>query len=109
MSHITPTVGRKVWYRPTAYDKSGPGGIQCWGTPPQPVDATVIAVNSDRNVNLFIVDHAGRTHVRTSVLLLQDNDDPARDTDGNDTGGYAEWMPYQLGQAKREAEHPAQA
>ena len=103
MALMVPTVGRKVWYRPNAYDQSGPGAIQCWGTPPQPIDGTVIAVNSDRNVNLFLVDGAGRTHVRTSVKLLQDDDTPPVDAAGKVIGGYAEWMPYQKNQAAKDA------
>jgi hypothetical protein len=103
LAMMAPTVGRKVWYQPSAWDKAGPGGMQCWGTPPQPVDATVISVNSERSVNLFCVDHAGRTHVRTSVKLLQDNDAPPVDGAGQNLGGYAEWMPYQKGQAAKDA------
>jgi hypothetical protein len=100
---MVPTVGRKVWYTPSAYDKSGPGGIQTVGTPPQPVDATVIAAWNDRCVNLHIVDAQGRTHTRTSVKLLQDDDAPPTDSQGNTLGGYAEWMPYQKGQAAKDA------
>lgn len=89
---ITPTVGRKVWYRPTEYDKSGPGGMQAYGA--QPCDATVVFVHGDRMVNLLVVDHNGNTHKRTSVTLMQDGDPQPQ-------SAYAEWMPYQVGQAKK--------
>jgi hypothetical protein len=94
---IKPTVGRKVWYRPTAFDKSGPGAMQSGD---QPLDATVVYVHGDRMVNLFVVDAVGRTFAKTSVTLLQDDDAPPPIAGG---GGYAEWMPYQQGQAKAQA------
>lgn len=92
---IKPTVGRKVWYRPTAFDKSGPGGMHA--ALDQPLDATVVYVHSDRMVNLLVVDHMGRSFPKTSVQLLQEGDTPPAVTGG---GGYAEWMPYQQGQAR---------
>jgi hypothetical protein len=91
---ITTTVGRKVWYRPNAYDVSGPGGMQC--APNAPLDATVVCVHSDRMVNLVIFDCNGHMHRRCSVRLLQDDDLP------HDGQSYAEWMPYQTAQAKKE-------
>lgn len=91
---ITPSVGRKVWYRPSAFDKSGPGAMNVSGD--QPLDATVIAVWGDRMVNLLVVDIAGKAIPKLSVTLVQDGDVP------QDGGGYAQWMPYQVGQAKRE-------
>ncbi|MES2262122.1 MAG: hypothetical protein V4724_26680 [Pseudomonadota bacterium] len=92
---ITPTVGRKVWYRPSAYDKSGPGAMQAYGE--QPCDATIVAVHSNALVNLAIFDHNGNPHKRTSVTLLQDDVKP------NEGTSYAEWMPYQTTQAAKHA------
>lgn len=104
---ITPTVGRKVWYRPSAFDMKGPGAMTSAGQ--QPLDATVIAVWGDRMVNLLVVDVVGKTFPKLSVTLMQDGDAPnmqgPKDSDGNPTaGGYAEWMPYQQGQAKAQAD-----
>lgn len=93
---IEPTVGRKVWYRPNAYDKQGPGGMQAYGK--QACDATVIYVHSNALVNLAIFDHNGNMHKRTSVVLLQD------DTKPNEGASYAEWMPYQISQAPKATE-----
>lgn len=93
---IAPTVGRKVWYRPTEFDKSGPGAMRVVGI--QPLDATVIAVWSDRAVNLLVIDAAGTPFPKMSVTLLQEGDTPPAVAGG---GGYAEWMPYQTGQAKK--------
>lgn len=96
---IKTTVGRKVWYRPSKWDKTGPGAMQA-GTD-APLDATVVAVHSDRLVNLVVFDANGNMHKRTSVTLLQDDDKPVEGS------SYAEWMPYQTSQAAKEAA-PAQ-
>lgn len=102
---IKPTIGRKVWYRPSAQDMAGNFGMRVAGGD-QPLDATVIAVWGDRMVNLDVIDIYGKHFALTSVKLLQDDDQPARGpaaedgTPGPILGGYAEWMPYQVGQAK---------
>ena len=102
---IKPTVGRKVWYRPSKFDMSGAGAMQAASAGPggemQPLDATVIAVWGDRMVNLLVVDITGKLYPKLSVTLLQEGDAPGKDADGNVIGGYAEWMPYQQGQAKK--------
>lgn len=98
---IQPTIGRKVWYRPSAYDKAGRFGMQHYGD--QPLDATIVAVWGDRCVNLKVIDHAGTDFAITSTRLLQEGDEPPKDEDGNNLGSYAEWMPYQVGQAKANA------
>jgi hypothetical protein len=101
MSLITPTVGRKVWYRPTAFDQTGPGAMVV--SHGQPLDATVLAVWGDRCVNLLVLDIVGKPFTKTSTTLIQDGDAKPTTPDGKDAGGYAEWMPYQQGQAKKEA------
>jgi hypothetical protein len=97
---IKPTVGRKVWYRPTDYDHQTMLNDQ-----KQPLDATIVYVHGDRLVNLSISDHNGRHHERTSVKLIQAEDSKP------EGGGYCEWMPYQVGQAAKtqEAEVVAEA
>ena len=79
---IPPTVGRKVWFYPTA-DSSG-----------EPQDATVVAVHSDRLVNLVVFDHVGEMSAPRSVNLVQEGDEAPY-------GQHCRWMPYQLGQARR--------
>lgn len=96
---IKPTVGRKVWYRPSAADKAGNFGMAAYGD--QPLDATVIAVWGDRMVNLSVTDHAGKVFAVTSAALLQDGDEPPKDLNGDNAGRYAEWMPYQTAQAAK--------
>lgn len=93
---ITPTVGRKVWYR---HDKSAVAlGNNAVLHPvqisDQPMDATIVYVWDERMVNLRVLDHRGNPFNRTSVTLVQEGDEPPK-------SGYAEWMPYQQGQAKK--------
>ncbi len=98
---VTPTVGRKVWFRLNGSMQKLPCadgrvvlpelcGIE------QPMDATVIFVHGNRMVNLDITDHIGQRFVARSVTLLQEGDLIP------DTGFYCEWMPYQTAQAKKE-------
>lgn len=102
---IQPTVGRKVWYRPSKYDVMGSFPMTLVGNldagNAQPLDATVIAVWGDRMVNLLVTDIVGKQFPVLSCTLLQDDDQPSKDIDGNIAGRYAEWMPYQLGAAKQ--------
>jgi hypothetical protein len=97
---ITPTVGRVVWYWPSLFDLATMRQIDV----EQPFTAQVLYTRSERNVNLLVTDHYGGTHFRQGVQLKQEGD--------NVTPGqsFAEWMPYQLGQAKKhEAEAAPQA
>lgn len=95
MALIKPTIGRKVWYWPvnergiTTFDEK------------QACDATVIFVHSDTCVNLRITDHMGGTHSRMSVLLHQGA------VEDRPPSSCATWMPYQQGQAKKDAESEA--
>lgn len=95
---IKPTVGRKVWYRPSAADMAGNHGMKCVNG--QPLDATIVAVWGDRMVNLLVLDSYGRSFSLTSVTLLQEGDAPQKDAEDNIVSAYAEWMPFQVGQAK---------
>lgn len=88
MTHITPTPGRIVWYTPAADDGISKGA--------DPLAAIVAGVNEDGTVNLAVFGHNAQPAVRMYVTLVQDGED-APDT------GYAQWMPYQLGQAAKAA------
>lgn len=80
---IIPSIGRVVWYR---------------GMPrrEQPFAALVTYVHNDRMVNLVVFDHNGTPAGRNNVTLVQERDAiPAA------PASYAEWMPYQVGQAKK--------
>ncbi|MGC3944609.1 MAG: hypothetical protein QM762_08830 [Chryseolinea sp.] len=103
---ITPTVSRKVWYRPSKADLMGPLPMSIAGSlesdeDPQPLDATILAVWGDRCLNIKVRDVYGRSFTKCSVVLLQPGDEPPRDADGKIIGGYAYWMPYQQGQAAK--------
>lgn len=83
---IKPSVGRVVlFYRhgKTQFDAAE-----------QPEAATVAYVHSDTMINLSVVDHNGIQFARTSVYLYQGEGERPENS-------YAEWMPYQLGQAAK--------
>lgn len=93
---ITPTVGRVIWYRPGSNDDT----MVLMGVDkaiPQPLAAFVIAVHPDGLINLHIIDSVGSTHTRYNVKILADHDAVDHDSARY---GYAQWMPYQIGQAK---------
>jgi hypothetical protein len=101
---IKPTVGRKVWYRPSAEDLRGPKPMTAIaGEHAQPLDATIIAVWGDTCVNLLVIDMHGQMFPVLSCRLLQGDEQPSTDAEGKVIGRYAEWMPYQQGQARRDA------
>lgn len=78
---ITPTVGRIVWY----YEHIN-----------APTQAAIITyVWNDKSVNLAVFDMHGWATGKLNVPLLQDSDQPPL---GH---CYAEWMPYQKGQAAK--------
>lgn len=95
MPIISPSIGRKVWYYPV-----NDPAVTRWSNGPDgemlPCDATVIYPWGDNCVNLRVTDHAGTQHIRTSVYLVQpDTPVPAH--------SHCTWMPFQVGQAKKES------
>lgn len=94
---IVPTIGRRVWYYPSDYDRglsaNKPESV-IQGNIDQPCDAGVVYVHSETLVNLFVTDHNGYTHRRTSVTLVQPGQEPPS------AGSYCTWMPYQVQKAK---------
>ena len=93
---INPTVGRIVWYRPSASDKEGGAQPPMQTCGDQPLAAQIVAVHNPRLVSVALYDAAGRHYARTSIPLLQDDSE-----DAPVAGSYVEWMPYQQGQAKK--------
>lgn len=95
---IKPTIGRRVWYWPSNYDVGRelplPGVVMSQHQAAQPFDAGIAYVHGDRMVNLTVADHNGILHARTEVFLAQDDDEVPPGC------AYAQWMPYQQGQAK---------
>lgn len=98
---IAPTIGRRVWYWPSDYDRGiGPVASQHSVMKADdrglPCDAGICYVWGDRMVNLTVADHNGVMHSRCSVPLIQDGDVVPEQS------GYAQWMPYQVQTAKKE-------
>ncbi len=85
---IKPTVGRVVWYHPA---RSDPGPLPGGG---QPLAAIIAHVWSETCVNLTVFDANGTPYGRTSVFLYQGGE-------WKPDAGFAEWMPYQKGQAAK--------
>lgn len=82
---ITPTVGRVVHFYPNG------GMVEPYGYDGQPWKADIVAVHSDRMVNLSAFDPMGSHYALTSVGLVQ----PGDDVPGEGTS-YCIWMPYQV-------------
>lgn len=85
---ITPTVGRIVLFQPGYYAD-------------QPYAAIVTYVHNDREINVSFFYPTGQPSYSVHVRLVQEGDAVP------ESGKYATWMPYQLGQAKKHtAEKP---
>ncbi len=82
---IKPTVGRVVWFWDHKHRKDNGE---------QPEAAIVTYAWADRMVNLSVFDHNGEQRAETSVDLVQPGD-------SEPSHHYCEWMPYQIGQAKK--------
>jgi len=85
---ITPTPGRVMWFWPEATRRET-----------HPLAAMVAYVHNDNMVNLSVLSTDGAPFPACSIAIVQDGspyvvgDQP-----------YAEWMPYQIGQAKKHEE-----
>lgn len=90
MNMIEPTIGRVVHYRPT-----GISGVIC--------AALITAVHSDTCINLRVFHADGTDSAPASVDLVQDDNYPS------DGRAFAEWMPYQIGQAAKTEQVIAEA
>ena len=96
--NIKPTIGRRVWYWPSSFDKGRlqlkPDTIMQTGDPTQACDAGIVYVHSDNMINVTVADHNGNMHKRTSVPLLGFDDPKPQDN------AYCTWMDYQVFRAK---------
>lgn len=93
MTRITPTVGRVLHFVPTADYMAG--RKLAFGNPAQPLAAVIAYVHSDTMVNLTVWDQNGEQFSVCSVPLVQE------DSDVIVGSFYAQWMPYQKGQAAK--------
>lgn len=102
MSKIVPTIGRKLYFRPNGMPSSLPPLTQ--NDPAAPLDATIVYVwpstvegDPEYSLNLAVFDHAGNMQPMHGIPLVQDGEAaPAA------PHPYAEWMPFQVGQAKEQ-------
>lgn len=78
---ISPTIGRVVWVRNRGHSS-------------QPEAALVTYVHSDRLINVGGFDANGEPFRATSLALVQEGDEVP-------SWPYAEWMPFQKGQAAK--------
>jgi hypothetical protein len=96
---IKPTPGRVVWFRPGSTDI-----LECAlrvniaDDEIQPLAAIIAAVHDDRHVTLTVFDADGDLFPVRDVQLNQGD---GQDVPNDGKRGYAEWMPYQLGQAAK--------
>jgi hypothetical protein len=81
MTVIMPEVGRVLWYRREPTDT-------------QPFQATICYVWGDRRINVAGFDAGGNPYKAGWIILRQEGDPQP-------PYPYAEWMPYQIGQAKK--------
>lgn len=79
---ISPSIGRVVWYYTNPREAQANAAI-------------VTYVWNDRMINLVVFDANGVPRSETSVDLLQDDEKPSGQS------RWAEWMPYQKGQAAK--------
>ena len=93
---ITPTIGRVVWYWPSQHETDS--GSLHYSDRSQPLPALVAYVHSDRLVNLGGFDQCGRPFHRTSVQLLQEDDERPHTSEGP----FAEWRPFQKNAALKD-------
>lgn len=94
---IKPTIGRAVWFRPSAsFLAQNPAVTQF--NPEQPMEARIVYVHHDHMVNLVVSDHVGHPWQVASVPLLAGQYDPVQDANVHFC---CEWMPYQKGQAAK--------
>lgn len=85
---ITPTIGRVVLFQPM---KNADQPFR-----EQPYPGLICHVHTDTCINVAYFREDGTPDSATSVTLLQEGDD----RDSLTGGRFAEWMPYQVAQAK---------
>lgn len=82
---IKPVVGRKVWYKPQANERTFAHD--------QAFDATIAHVHNDTLVNLTVRNDLGGTIIGKTNIVLADSYDHA-------LPGQAGWAPHQINQIK---------
>lgn len=85
---IKPTIGRVLWF----------WSEELLVEDTQPEAAIVVYVHNDQEVSLVVFDRFGAPRPELRVWLESDSDAAPRPTHR-----YAQWMPYQVGQARAQA------
>jgi hypothetical protein len=96
---IIPTVGRVVWFYPAANQATSGFAPPAEGQPLAAIIARVVDADADV-VHLAVFDGVGASCSEPYVQIIQEGETAP------ETGRYATWMPYQIGQAKKRAEEP---
>ena len=92
---IKPSIGRVVWFYKNGKTQRDIGG--------QPNAALIAFVHSDSCINIGYFDANGIAQSETSVQLEQEPGD------SDWSSSFCAWMPYQVGQAKAQAEREAKS
>ena len=91
---IKPEIGRTLYYFANGCLEHGHrAGAD------KELSAKVVAVHSERMVNLVVWDANGGSFGVTSVRLIQ----PGDETPERGSGMYCQWMPWQIEQAEKQA------
>lgn len=88
---IKPTIGRKIWFRLNGFKKYSIVNFDN----EQAMDASINFVHNNNKINIIVVDHVGNLHSVNEIMLVSDDFKPIEGIP------YCEWMPYQVGQAKK--------
>ena len=92
--NITPSVGRRVWYWPSIEEAAYWNKEQAH--PCQPFDAGIAHVNEDGTINLGLTNDLGNPLPGKQNVRETSPEKPEP--------GCWSWMPFQLGQAKQQAD-----
>jgi hypothetical protein len=97
---IKPTVGRTILYNPCPKDNLEQLADEKGLRKNDPLMGFIIAVHNDTRVNLLVISAYGQTRFLSRVELWQGEGERPNIK----SHGYAEWMPFQIGQSKKTEE-----
>lgn len=86
---MKPTIGRRVYYKPTQDELEAEGWVNEYKDCKQPMDAGIIFVHDDETVNLLVTDWVGDQYYKELVQLTSTT---------FPSEGCWFWMPYQVKQ-----------
>ena len=89
MARIEPTIGRVVWYWPATLPAYDQGQFD----KTTPYTAQICYVHKDGKINIAGFKHDGNPFICRGIELHQG--------EGDAPPNYAQWMPYQKGQAAK--------